>query len=341
LDLRGSDVVTVGRVLDYLYSDECPWLPKLKGIDLLNLVIAARRYGMDRLEWITENHILEIMALENVVGMLRAANELKDERVRKFCLDWLLQDGMFKEFVLRKDLTNELGMELFSEVVTLNATTMATGGGEKIDKAKILGKCPEGRMKEDFKELYQSMLFADAQVKLDGEVITFHKCILSGASKHIYENFVRGKLTAGGLEDVGEFLDLEKDQRFHEKVSAEAFRSMLKFVYYGDPDIDALPACLLIPFVRYYGMNELQELCEKVIQQSVSNSKVVLKIMAVTYLAIMAAREDMKDRLRKDCISHVISNLKEVNLLEIKSMEKDFALDLALDLLLACQKNLA
>jgi len=138
-----------------------------------------------------------------------------------------------------------------------------------------------------------------------------------------------------------EFLDLEKDQRFNEKLSAEAFRSMLKFVYYGDPDIEALPACLLIPFVRYYGMNELQELCEKKIQQSVSNSKVVLKIMAVTYLAIMAAREDMKDRLRKECISHVISHLKEVNLAEIRSMDKDFALELALDLLLACQKNFA
>jgi len=229
-------------------------------------------------------------------------------------------------------------MELFSELVTMNATAAATGGTKQLEK---LGDCPPGRIKDDFKELYNSMLYSDASVKLDGENIQFHKAILAAASKHIYENFSKAKLTAGQSDDVSETLEISKEQRFHDKLSADAFRSLLKFVYYGDTDIDALPACFLIPFVRYYGLNELQELCEKVIQQSVTNSKVVLKIMAVTYLAIMAAREDMRDRLRKDCLSHCMSHLKDINLSEIKQMDKDYALDLALDLLIACQKTFA
>jgi len=269
---------------------------------------------------------------------LKGADELKDQRIRKFCLDYLLQPDTFKEFVLRKDLTNELGMELFSELVTVNATAAATGGVKPMEK---IGDCPTGRMKEDFKELYETMLYADASVRLDGETIQFHKAILSATSKHIYENFSKGKLSAGQIEDVGECLEINKEQRFYDKISAEAFRSLLKYVYYGDTTIEALPACLLIPFVRYYGLNELQELCEKVIQQSVHDSKVVLKIMAVTYLAIMAAREDMRDKLRKDCLVHCVQNLKDVNLSEIKTMDKDFALDLALDLLNACQKTFA
>jgi len=338
LDLRGSDAVTISRVLDYLYSDECPWLPKLKPLDLLNLVIAARRYSLDRLVWICENQILETMGLDNIIALLKGADELKDDRIRKFCMDYMLQADTFKEFVLRKDLTNELGMELFSELVTMNATAAATGGTKQLEK---LGDCPPGRIKDDFKELYNSMLYSDASVKLDGENIQFHKAILAAASKHIYENFSKAKLTAGQSDDVSETLEISKEQRFHDKLSADAFRSLLKFVYYGDTDIDALPACFLIPFVRYYGLNELQELCEKVIQQSVTNSKVVLKIMAVTYLAIMAAREDMRDRLRKDCLSHCMSHLKDINLSEIKQMDKDYALDLALDLLIACQKTFA
>jgi len=339
LDLRGTDVPTASRVLDYLYSDEATWLPKLKPVDLINLALAARRYSLDRLEWICENHILEIMNLENIVTFYKYSSEVKDEKIKKFSQDFLLYPETFKEFVLRKDLTNDLGMELFSELVTMNAMSAATGPVSKMDKEKLLGACPAGKIKEDFKELYQNMIYHDGTVRLDNENITFHKAILAGSSKQIFESFNRGKLTAGALEECNDFLELSKDQRFEGRISAEAFKSMLKFIYYGDVDVEPLPACLLIPFVRFYGLNELQEVCEKIIAQSVTNSKVVLKIMAVTYLAIMAAREDMRDRLRKECVTHIVSHLPEVNLSEIKNMDKEFALDLAIELLIACQKH--
>jgi len=267
---------------------------------------------------------------------LKAANELKDDRIRKFCYDFLLLPDTFKDFVIRKDLTSDLGMELFTELVTMNATQAG-----QVKTMEKLGDCPPPRIREDFKELYGNMLYADACVVLGGETIQFHKAVLAAGSKHIYENFNKAKVTSGQLEDVSECLELTRDQRFYEKMSPDAFRSLLKFLYYGDPDIEPLPACLLIPFAKYYGMNELQELCEKIIQQSVSNSKVVLKIMAVTYLAIMAAREDMRDKLRKDCIAHCMAHLKDINLTEIRSYDAEYSLHLALDLLLACQKTFA
>jgi len=337
LDLRGSDTTTINRLLDYLYSDECYNIAKLKPIDLLNLIIAARRYSLDRLVWMIENEVLRVLSLDNVVTFLKAANELKDDRIRKFCMDFLLLPDSFKDFVLRKDLTTDLGMELFTELVTLNAT-QAAQGPKQMEK---LGDCPTAKIRDDFKDLYTNMLYADACVNLQGETIQFHKAILAAGSKHIYENFNKAKVTSGQLEDVSECLELTKEQRFYEKVSPDAFRSLLRFLYYGETDIEALPACLLIPFAKFYGMNELQELCEKKIQQNISNSKVVLKIMAVTYLAIMAAREDMRDRLRKECIAHCMTHLKDINLAEIRNYESEYALHLALDLLLACQKTFA
>jgi len=339
LDLKGTDVTTANRVLDYLYSDEAPWLPKLKPVDLINLTLAGRRYGLDRLTWICENQILDIMSLDNIVTFLKYSSEVKDERVKKFCQDYLLYPETFKEFVVRKELTTELGMELFSELVTMNAMSAATGPVEKLNKEKILGSCPAGRIKEDFKELYGSMTYSDATVRLDNENIAFHKAVLAGASKQIFESFNRGKLTAGASEEVNEFLELSKEQRFENRITSDAFKSMLKYVYYGDVDIEPLSACLLIPFVRFYGLQDLQEVCERIISQSVSNSKVVMKILSVTYLAIMAAREDMRDRLRRECIGHIVNHMGEVNLNEIKAMDRDFSLDLALDLLIACQKN--
>jgi len=343
LDLKGCDIASVNRVFDYLYHDELPYLHKLKPLSLLYFAIAAKAYNLERLIWIIENQVLDILCLDNVVPLLKGANDLKDDRVRKFCMDFLLLPETFKEFVLRKDLTTDLGMELFSELVTLNAT--AAAGGKIIDtKGKKgghaiadLGDCPTAKIRDDFKELYNTMLYADAFVRLDNQTIKFHKAILAAASKPLYDALSKAKLTAGQLDDVSDTLEFTKDQRFYEKLSAEAFKSLLKFVYYGDTGVEALPACLLIPFVREYGMKDLQELCEKVIQASVTDSNVALKIMAVTYLAIMRSREDMRDKLRKECIGHIVTHLKEIDFLEIKNMEKDFSLDLAVDLLMSCQ----
>jgi len=63
------------------------------------------------------------------------------------------------------------------------------------------------------------------------------------------------------------------------------------------------------------------------------------KILSVTYLAMMAAREEMRDKLRKDCVAHIASHLKEIDMEEIKKLDKEISLDVAVDVLIGCQKR--
>lgn len=53
----------------------------------------------------------------------------------------------------------------------------------------------------------------------------------------------------------------------------------------------------------------------------------------------MASKEEMREKLKKECINHIMNHLREVDMTEIKQLDSAYALELAVDLLLACQKH--
>jgi hypothetical protein len=321
--VRGSDVNTFSLFLDYVYSGEIHF-DKLKPIQVLYLVITARIYGVNRLIWLCEDHLLKVISMGNVVELLKVSDALKDKRTRQFCVEFLLQKENFTTFVQKKDSIGSLGLDLFQEIVALNATA------EKSKSSTGLGSCPPSTMRSDFKKLYQGMLYADAQVRIGGETISFHRSLLAAHSKKFAQVFQRAK----NDDDLSHALELQREEKFFGILSAGAFKAMLRYVYYGGTSIPTGAACELVSFCHYYELQGLQEVCERRIGQITNED--VLRIMAVTYLRIMAKRAEML-KLRQECISHCMSHLAEIDLKEVRRMEG--ALDIALDLLLACQEE--
>ena len=108
-------------------------------------------------------------------------------------------------------------------------------------------------------------------------------------------------------------------------MSADAFRAMLRFVYYGDANIPPLAACELIAFCRMFGMGDLHRLCESIIKANV-NGATVVDVLGVTYLKHMSEREEAQ-ALRKSAMAYLINNLTSVDLSSLRKMDPHIALD--------------
>ncbi|KAL6069468.1 Kelch motif [Balamuthia mandrillaris] len=338
LDVRAHDVASVNYLLDFLYCDKVEF-PKMSPIDVLHLIIVARAYGLNRLRWIAEDYLLQIINMKNVVELLKQSSTLGEKTVKCICLDFLLEPEHFAQFVQLKESINTLGLELFQEVVAINATKATTG-----PQTEDRGSCPPSTLRKDFKKLYETMEYSDSFVKLEAKNIPFHKAILAAHSKKLAKAFSEkkkenAKASDEDMTDVLKLVDLTvqtlppgKKKAF--RMSEAAFRSMLKYVYYGETEIDPLPACELVNWAHHYDMSALKKLCEQHIQNGITPG-FVINIMAVTYLAIMRERADMMS-LRQQCIQFAMENLASIKLERIRDM--DGALDIAIDLLLACQK---
>jgi len=326
LDLKGSDVASMNHLFNFLYSEKLD-LKNMNIIDVLFALMAARQYNVERMVWLCEDHLLKEMTMENIVSLLKAADVHKEQRVRRFCFNYLLKPENFTAFVCKPESVTELGLELFQEIVASNV-------GEEFKQPIELPTCPAKTLRTDFKTLYSSMEYSDAYVKFPDGTIPFHRAILAAHSRKFLQAFQRNKTDA----DMTHVLELGHEQKFGDgTVSSEAFASMLRFIYYGETKIRPLAACQLINFSDYFELNDLKKLCEIKIKGSVQNSKVVIRILAVTYLSIMQDRDEMLE-LRNQCIDYSVANLKEVDVAEIKDIEEG-ALEIAVDLLTAC-KNL-
>eukprot|EP01090_Pellita_catalonica_P016685 TRINITY_DN4845_c0_g1_i1.p1 TRINITY_DN4845_c0_g1~~TRINITY_DN4845_c0_g1_i1.p1 ORF type:complete len:528 (+),score=114.16 TRINITY_DN4845_c0_g1_i1:49-1632(+) len=338
---------TMMRVLDYLYVDDIFDKTKMKASDWLKLLLGARILELDSLVWMCEDYLLSSMSLDNIVELLSESHKMGDERIRTFCFNWLLLPDNFKEFVTNAEAPKQLGMDLFTQLITANVQNGPTKPNQKGDRGSgkhvvaDIGPEPKKSLKMQMMQQYKDMPYSDSLVVIEGEVIQFHKAVLASASATLWENLKKSKgSTSKGLEDLTECLELGKGQKYWEKISADAFKSLLKFVYYGELNMEALSACLMIPFSQDTGISSFQKVCELTIEHSVGDAEVVLKILAVTYLEVMQQREgDSTLRLRKDSITQTLNHLATVDLSEIKRMDPRFALDLSVDLLLAIQKN--
>jgi len=338
LDFKAFDMYSAHRMLDYLYYDDQLDLSKLTPLEILHLHITAVQYGLARLQWFCEDSLLKILDIDNVVPLLKEADQLKAATIKQFSLDFLLLPENFKNFVADQDAVNKLGLELFQQVVMMNATRAGSGA-----KAKELPACPDSTLRADFKRLYGTMELADAHVNLGGETVAFHKALLAAHSKKLLVALERSRDSA----DVTEVFQLKERQDYN-YVGKDGFKAMLRFVYYGETSVDVVPACSLISWCHEYGLEDLKSVCEKKIHTGITNA-FVLQIMAVTYLNIMSSRDEMK-KLRKQCTEFVVDNLAEVDLKQVRSFEstgksadgetkvdRGYALDLVLDLLFALQ----
>jgi hypothetical protein len=295
----------LAQVLMYLYTGKVNF-PKLESRAILQLRKAAAHFKLDRLEWLCESYLYETMSMDNIFHVLKASQDANEETIKDFCLKYALNH--YSEFVTNKNGLHILGIDLFQEVVASQANQA------RFEKVTLRPE-PLDTLVDDFQRLFQTMPYSDLKFIVEGEAILCHKAILAAASD--------------------KFIPLVKDAPPNgvemRALSGTAFKSMLRYIYFGDEQIDALPACELVPFARTYDLPELQRVCENKIRGNVSTGT-VLGILEVAYMPEIAHKQDLVEELKSKAFPFILEHLKEIDLGPLKGMNPVIAQDLLISI---------
>eukprot|EP00339_Tiarina_fusa_P009906 CAMPEP_0117026830 /NCGR_PEP_ID=MMETSP0472-20121206/19687_1 /TAXON_ID=693140 ORGANISM="Tiarina fusus, Strain LIS" /NCGR_SAMPLE_ID=MMETSP0472 /ASSEMBLY_ACC=CAM_ASM_000603 /LENGTH=442 /DNA_ID=CAMNT_0004733945 /DNA_START=461 /DNA_END=1789 /DNA_ORIENTATION=+ len=250
------------------------------------------------------------MTIEGVFHLLKAATDLDEERIKGFCLQFALKN--YNDFIANKDGIYILGIELFQEVVAAFQTNPSPPASIYPEGG------PPNTLEEDYKKLYEMMPYSDFSVACGSENIKCHKAIILAFSD------IMGNA-------------LIKDSDTPVRISADAFKSVLKFSYYGYGEVEAKPACDLVGFCRRNKLPTLLRICEDKIRNSV-NADTVLDILGVSYLPA-DGKQELVDELQSKCFPFILENLDKVDLTMAKAFNPLMTIDLLLQLQNSCKQN--
>lgn len=295
-----ASAAIMNKVLEFLYTGMVDF-PKITDKELLHLTVASRFFKLGRLSYLCERWMKEHMTIESVFNLLRAASDLNEQRIKGYCLQFALQH--YNEFISNKDGIYILGIELFQEIVAAFQTNPAPPEDMK-------GAENPDTLLQDFRRLYDQMPFSDGSIVIGGETIRFHRAVLQAHS-----------------DSLGQAINKDDGTI---RVSPKAFKSMLKFSYYGEDDIEPLPSCELVDFSRKFKLHTLLRICEDKIRNSVALDTAVA-ILAVSYLP-SDGKQDLVDELRGKCFPFILQNISKIDLSLIKTLNPLLTIDLLLEL---------
>jgi hypothetical protein len=275
--------------------------------EVLYLDHLAKAFKVDRLAYLCELYLRDTLNNSNLPATLRLAEDLKEASVKNFCMAFALKN--YQAFISNKDGVYICGLDLFQEVVSRNADPTPI-----VDER---GAVPPNSYVDHMKQLHDEMLFADGLAKVNnGPPLRFHKAVLAAHS-----------------EQLAAHIRAHSDADVPFNLSAESFKAMLRFIYYGEATIEPISATELIAFSAEYGLPDVQKACEGRITANVAVGTVI-EILGVTYLPHMQSRSDVLD-LRASAISFLLANLAQVDLSLLKKMDPS----ISRDVVLACQQR--
>jgi len=299
------DQLTASRMLEFLYTSTVQF-PKLEPENTLRLYKAAKHFKQELLVYTIESHMVEQFSAATIFDILKATHEMKEQRMKEFAMKWSMEH--YNDFITNKDGLKILGIDLFQEVVTAFQVNKDQFNGV------VLPAKPANTLVQDYKKLYEMMPFSDCKWKVSGEDIPCHRAVLSAKSDRFAAVFKDPPPTGFELK----------------LLSTNAFRSMLKFIYYGDESIDPLPACELIPLCHQYALPDLLEVCENIIRNNVG-VPTVLPILEVAYLPdVMATRQELVAELKSKCLPFILNHLGEIQMQSLRTMHPFIAMDVLL-----------
>ena len=308
-----SNPTIMMKVLEFLYTGEVEF-PIMAPEAIMELNKAAKHFNLKRLSFLCDDYFQQNLSMSNIFNVLTIAHKLNEPTVKSFCKFFAIEH--FNEIVTDTAGLHVLGIDLFQEVVTAYLTYQATKSLSRVQ----LGDPPESTVVSDFQRLFKMMPYADFKFLIEGEEIMCHKAIIGGVSE--------------------KFKTLCKDAPPHglslNGISSAAFKSMLKYVYYGCDDIEPLPACELVAFARQYDLFDLLTLCENKIRNSIEKTT-VLGILEVAYQPEMAQKQDLVEELKSKTFPFVAENFNTIDLSPLRTRMNAKSVMIAADLLVYLQ----
>ena len=308
-----SNTAIMNKILEFLYTGTIDW-SAMSPDAIMELNKAAKIFKLSRLSFLCEDFFQQNLTLTNIFAVLVAAHRLNEPTVKSFCKFFAIEH--FNEVVTNTEGLHVLGIDLFQEVVTAYLTFQATGSLSKVQ----LGDPPECTVLRDLERMYKMMPYSDFKFVIEGEEHPCHKAVLGGVSEKFKQVMTTGP--SGGMSLNG--------------ISSEAFKSMLKFVYYGYDNIEPLPACELVGFARNYDLHSLVTLCEDKIRNSIEKTT-VLGILEVAYAPEMAQKQELVEELKSKTFPFVAENLSSIDLSTLRTRMNAKSVHIAADLLVYLQ----
>jgi len=161
----------------------------------------------------------------------------------------------------------------------------------------------------DFKRLYTDVdmgaIPGDSTVSCKATDLQFHKAFFAAHSKSLSQSF---QPVSSGEEQTTEMLKVKNLLS-----TADAFRAILKYLYYGDlSGLNVLAACEVQEFAKTHGMNELQQICEFVMAVNI-NVESCMSIMKVVFHPGNIKRPELAE-IRKNTLTFFRENIVDINL---------------------------
>mmetsp|Transcript_9268 Transcript_9268/g.25985 ORF Transcript_9268/g.25985 Transcript_9268/m.25985 type:complete len:359 (-) Transcript_9268:516-1592(-) len=221
--------------------------------------------NLKSLRYKLECWVRDHLTMENVHAALKQAHELELGDLKSLTFAFAFKS--LKEFVANKAATNDLGIDLFQEVVALQT--------ESDVQFYTVPDAPADDVVRDYKNLYISIQSdpkaGDAYVNIRGETIRFHKAILEAHSK-AFKFAPLGP--SAGQENLTDVIGIADD------MSPDAMRTVLKFIYYGENVSNPSHATSTVTFAKRMLLHDLEKICEQRMRDMTKDN--VLQLMAVT-----------------------------------------------------------
>jgi len=317
--------------LTYIYTEEVAF-DALAVPEILLLNAAAMANDMQRLQWLCENHLKDMLTTDNSYDILVEAHRAKQNRVKDIVLHFAVAN--YNTFVGNKAGTQKLGIELFQDAVTVYQQSLA--GELKPLKEE---PCPPDMLLADFKAIYQGL-----NEGKDPEAITFfkvgsvlqqfipaHKSVLAQTAQ--LEALCNQQVQKGPPEHIIVPPLKTRDGNNSPNISSDAFTSMLEYIYYCETNIPPLHAVELIPWTVDYNMPDLQKVCYDIIEKNIE-IPTALPILGVSYLAYDQLANFQHaitvEKIRKESTAFIVSHLSEINFSKLGKMAPQIAVDIVL-----------
>lgn len=327
IKLQDANPDAFEMVLNYIYMDSIdPTKSAKEGEDpfsnriilqMMDVYRLAVQFDMVRLEQLCIQYLNNTINLNNVLDALHYADSLQLVFIKEFCLRFIVKEANYNQIVMSQEFES-LDRRLMVEIIRRKQKPQSKVNSDvAFDNA---GNSLQEDMKNFLK--YNGKDLVDIDLTVDGFPIQAHKTVLAARCGY-FEAMFRSFMPADNkvAVQIGEMVP-----------SKESFKSLLRYIYYGEVRMPPEDSLYLFSAPFFYGFtnNRLQAFCKQNLEMNVTSENVIQILEAADKMQA----NDMK-KYALDIIVHDFT--KVAKLPRIKLLSKE----LILDILMALSNNMS
>jgi N-acetylneuraminic acid mutarotase len=307
------------NLLHFIYTDE-PAYGNLAMIELYYLFLAGQIYDLPKLTSSCFRQLKVRMDVHSVIAILKLANTDGPlaQPVQELCKYFFMIN--YTKCSELEDCES-LDPRQLCELMRLHNTRRTRAEADFSTDFQWASK--SNSLQQDLRKLYNSAMFPDFEVVVEGEIIKVHKFFLAARCNY----FASCLLTSGMVEARSSRLIIPSQSA----MITSAFMAFLRFVYAGDDVLEVLipqTAMYLVEAATFYGLsnNRLQHFCEACVKNSFNECHVLqifeasckleceaIKVMALEFIVAnfnrVATQSDYLRKLDKELLLAILEGL--------------------------------